>query len=138
MKNDFLANIARCTNLEFLDLTGNVNVDDMGFAMLPKYEIIISPTEKHKPGMPFLHTLKLSACNLSDMSLFDLVKVSTAIEHVELGGCERVTEFGINKMLEICPNLQVLDMNGIPAITYAILDDIMQRKPQLLIKRHKY
>lgn len=29
-------------------------------------------------------------------------------------------------------------MNGIKAVDYAFLDDIMQRKPQILVKRHKY
>jgi len=31
MKNDFFANLAKCYNLELLDLTGNSSIDDMGF-----------------------------------------------------------------------------------------------------------
>lgn len=88
--------------------------------------------------MRFLHTLRLNGCNLSDMTIVDLLKVTTAIEHIEMAGCERVTEFGINKLFEVCPNIKYIDMNAIPAVTYAFLDDIMQRKPHILIKRHKY
>ena len=138
MKIDFFANLSKCYNLEFLDLTGDNNIDDMGFNMLSKYEIVVSPTEKKKPGMPFLHTLRLNGCKLSDMTIFDLVKVTQAIEHIEMAGCEAVTESGINKLIEMCKNLTFLDMNGIPAVNYAFLDDIMQRKPDILIKRHKY
>jgi hypothetical protein len=29
-------------------------------------------------------------------------------------------------------------MNGIPAITYPFLDDVMKRKPELMMKRHKF
>lgn len=138
MKIDFFNNLAKCHNLEFLDLTGDTNVDDMGFSILAKYEITVSPTEKHRPGMRFLHTLRLNGCSLSDMTIVDLIKVTTSIEHLEMAGCDRVTEFGINKLLECCAEIKFLDMNAIPAITYAFLDDIMQRKPQILIKRHKY
>lgn len=31
MKGDFFVNLARCANLEYLDVTGNVNIDDMAF-----------------------------------------------------------------------------------------------------------
>lgn len=31
MKGDFFVNLARCSNLEYLDLTGSTNIDDMAF-----------------------------------------------------------------------------------------------------------
>jgi len=31
VKGDFFVNLARCSNLEYLDLTGNSNIDDMAF-----------------------------------------------------------------------------------------------------------
>lgn len=105
MKVDFFANLAKCHNLEFLDLTGDLNVDDMGFTLLPKHEVVISPTEKHKPGMPYLHTLRLNGCKLGDMAIYELIKVTTAIEHLEMAGCENISESGINKLIEVCPNI---------------------------------
>jgi hypothetical protein len=39
MKGDFFINLAKCGNLEYLDLTGTKNIDDMSFSHLGKYEI---------------------------------------------------------------------------------------------------
>jgi hypothetical protein len=88
--------------------------------------------------MNYLHTVKLASCNIGDMALVDVLKVTQAIEHLEVTKCERITEFSINKVLELCPNIKFLDVNGIPVVSYAMLDEIMKAHPQLLMKRHKY
>jgi len=72
------------------------------------------------------------------MSLVEILKLTQAIEHLEVPKCERITEFSINKLLEVCPNLKFLDVNGIPVVSYAMLDEIMKAHPKLLMKRHKY
>lgn len=88
--------------------------------------------------MNCLHTVRLSGLNIGDLAIMELLKVTKAIEHIELAKCASITEGGINRLLETCESLKYVDMNGIPAITYPFLDDINQRKPELLLKRHKF
>ena len=105
--------------------------------MLPKHEVTVG-AEKIKPGMNYLHTLRLNGLSIGDLAIMELLKVTKSIEHIELAKCSNITEGGINKLIESCENLMYIDMNGIPAITYPFLDDIVQRKPELMMKRHKY
>jgi hypothetical protein len=72
------------------------------------------------------------------MAVIDLCRVSQAIEHIELAGCAEITESGVNKLLQDQENLRFIDLNGCPQITYPFLDDVSQRKPELLMKRHKH
>jgi hypothetical protein len=137
VKGDFFVNLAKCSQLEYLDLTGNHNIDDMSFTILSKHEVI-NGTEKFKPGMPYLHTVRLSGLNIGDFAIMELLKVTKSIEHIEIAKCTSMTESSINKLIETCENLQYVDMNGIPAISYPFLDDVMKRKPELMIKRYKF
>lgn len=137
LKGEFFLNLARCTNMEYIDLTGDKLIDDNAFSNLPKFEITVGQ-EKLKPGMPYLHTLRLNGLAISNMTIYDLTKISKAIEHIEMAGCTQLTEDGISKLLLDCPDLKFIDFNANPGITYAFLDDIAQKKPALLVKRHKF
>ena len=93
--------------------------------------------EKIKPGMPYLHTLRLNGLNIADFAILELLKVTKAVQHIEMAGCVNLTESGVNNLLMNCSGLTYLDVCAIPAISYAFMDDIVKRKPDLLVKRHK-
>jgi hypothetical protein len=58
------------------------------------------------------------------MTIYQLLAVTKAIEHLEMAGCPTLSEDGVNKLIMECPNLKFIDMNANPAISYAYLDDI--------------
>jgi hypothetical protein len=91
-----------------------------------------------KPGLPYLHTLRLNGLSIGNMTVYEITKVTKAIEHLEMAGCTTLTEDGVTKLLMDCASLKFLDINAIPGISYAYLDDISKKKPELLVKRHKY
>jgi hypothetical protein len=66
---------------------------------------VINGTEKFKPGMPYLHTLRLSGLNIGDFAILELLKVTKSVEHIEIARCTSMTEGSINKLIETCENL---------------------------------
>lgn len=66
---------------------------------------MINGTEKFKPGMPYLHTLRLSGLNIGDFAILELLKVTKSVEHIEIARCTSMTEGSINKLIETCENL---------------------------------
>lgn len=85
----------------------------MAFQALSKYEIQVGQ-DKIKPGMLFLHTLRLNSLQIGEMTVSELCKVTKAIEHIELAGCSELTESGVNKLLEVQENLKFIDINACP------------------------
>jgi len=79
----------------------------------------------------------MSQVNMSDTGIINLFKLAPHIEHLELTKCERVTEFGINSVLDKENNLTFLDLNFIPAFTYMILDELRNKHPNLLMRRFR-
>lgn len=77
MNNKLLEKLAVCWNLENLDLTGCVNLDDQGFVMLSKGEAHLRtglpPT---LPGLIKLITCKLGNTKITDFGLVSLIKVT--------------------------------------------------------------
>ena len=65
-----------------------------------------------------------------------LVKTCPNLEHLEIIKCDAIGEFGINTILEGCPNLTYFDISSIPIVNYQFLDDIKQAHPDLLIRRN--
>lgn len=41
IKGEFFAVLAKCTNLEYLDFTGDKLIDDNAFTNLPKHEVVV-------------------------------------------------------------------------------------------------
>ena len=75
---------------------------------------------------------------MSDHSLMKLVASSQAMEHLELTKCESLTEYSIDHIIRTCSTLKFIDLNSIPAITPAVLEQLKQIKPELLIRRFLY
>ena len=82
--------------------------------------------------------LKLGSTTIPDMTLIALTKNAPNLEHLELQKCERITEFGLKNVLENNKELKLLDLNKIPVVNYAYLDELKQNHPQLLMRRNKH
>jgi len=89
------------------------------------------------PGLRMLHTVKLSGCPFADFGLTNLIKVAPNISHLELSGCETLTEYGVKTVIDKLPRLKYIDMSRIPIVNYGFLDELKQRLPNLLTKRYK-
>ena len=70
--------------------------------------------------------------------MIKLAATSRVLEHLELTRCELLTEYAIESVIKQNSSLIFLDLNGIPAITQPILDNLRQLKPELLIRRYLY
>lgn len=57
---------------------------------------------------------------------------------MELTNCALLTEYSIENIIKQTPSLRYLDLNGIPAITQAKLDELRLVSGDLLIKRYLY
>lgn len=90
-------------------------------------------------GLHRLRVLKLGGIvKMSDHSLMKLVHTSRVLEHLELSKCELLTEYSIDHIVKTCSALAFLDLNGIPGITQAVVENLRLQRPELLIRRYMY
>jgi hypothetical protein len=136
----FCQSLSMCFSLEELDLTGCAHVGDDGINLLPKGEVRNEELRTMElVGLPKLRTLKLGGMiKITDHPLLKLSQTSRVLEHVELTNCALLTEYSIENMIKQTPSLRFLDLNGIPAITQAKLDEFKLFSGNLLIKRYLY
>jgi hypothetical protein len=117
--------------LEHLNLSCCKNVTDLGLTAISQ-------------GCPLLSTLSLSYCkNISDISIVTLAKHCPGLAHIDLTGCWKISDQSIPDLLlgcrikqlslsgccyvtdlsfalitaAECPDLEFLDLSGIPEIT---------------------
>lgn len=132
--------LSLCFELEELDLSGTVSIDDNALMVLPRGEL----KDHHGKvievvGLPKLRLVKLcSLSKLTDHSVMKLALTTKVLEHFELTRCELLTEYSIEAIIKGNQTLTFLDLNGIPAITQPVLDNLRQIKPELLIRRYTY
>lgn len=133
----FFETLGHCFNLETLDVAGSNAITDDGGRSIIAAQITVG-SETVKPGLQYLHTLKLSGAALGDASLPNMTKAMPNLEHVELIRCESVGEFGINSFISNCPKLAFLDIAKVPIATnnYGFLDELKISNPDLLIRRN--
>jgi len=90
-------------------------------------------------GLPNLRVAKLGGLvKMTDHGLMKLTQTSKVLEHLEVTKCELLTEYSLDNIIKGTSSLKFLDLNGIPAITQPILDNLRQIKPDLLIKRYMF
>ena len=116
-------------------MTGSNSIDDEGVRLLASVQVQVG-NEIEKPGLQRLHTLKVANSNIGDATVPMIVKTAPNLEHLEIIKCDAIGEFGINHILEGCPNLTYLDISSIPIVNYQFLDDIKKEHPELLIRRN--
>lgn len=122
----FCNTLAHCFELEEIDLSGDVMLDDNSIMLLPKGEL----KDHHGKtievvGLQKLRLAKLNGLTkLTDHSVIKLAATSKVLEHLELTKCEQLTEYAIDSIIKQNGSLVFLDLNGIPAITQPILDGL--------------
>lgn len=106
-------------------MTGDSSVGDDGILLLPKGESKNDEGRMEVVGLPKLRVLKLSGLDkMSDHALMKLVHSSKSLEHLELTKCGIITDYSIDSIIKASTTLKFIDLNGIPAITPQILDNL--------------
>lgn len=139
MQSHFANVLGRCYNLEYLDLSGNYNMDDtMVMQMMRNMTQVEGENDgrAYYKGLQHLHTAKIGGLQISNMNLGQLVKLAPKLEHIELTRCTNITDCGIQDLLRNHgKNLKFLDLNYIPELKWAFWDELRNNYPDLLIRR---
>ncbi|XP_046742693.1 F-box protein SKIP2-like isoform X2 [Diprion similis] len=104
--NKFLIAVAaQCVLLKHIDISGCNPVTDEGIAAiasLPKLEDLLINYMGHvsDDALPLMHQLK----------------------HLECQGCPHLTDFGTSALIQVCPQLELLDLSGCNCITNSTLE----------------
>ena len=119
----FMETLGGCFNLETLDVVGSKGIDDDGARKLNAASVTVGQLVA-QPGLQFCHTLKLSGATIGDACMPLLVKTMPNLEHVEIAKCESIGEFGVKELIQKCIKLTYIDINKIPIVNYAFLDEL--------------
>jgi len=130
--------IAKCFELEILDLTGCKNISDDGINNLCTGSI---PGEE-KPiivGLKNLRILKLNHLDLiNDSGLIRLLKTSDQVTHLEVSTCISLTEYFFSQIKQVAPSLQFIDMNLIVSMVPKLFDEFKEQNPSLNIRMFQH
>ena len=89
-------------------------------------------------GLRRLKVLKLNGLSkITDHPLSKIVETSEYLEHLEVARCEALTGNAMKILIQKCPKLKLVDMNGVKELTYTILDEIRTMCPELMVKRYR-
>ena len=135
MKDDFAKSLAVCFKIQSIDLSGCRNLTDMFFNALLNGEKK-EGTSMTKPGLSDLQTLKINFLQkILDNSVLKMVKNCSSLEHLELAGCETLTEFAIETIVKDFRNITFIDVNHIPVMTQAFFETLKEHRPDLMMRR---
>ena len=85
-----------------------------------------------------MKTVKLNFLQkINDNSVSKICQSSPILEHLELQGCENLTEFVIESIAKNFKNIQFIDINHIPVVTPAFYEQLKNVRPDLLVRRYK-
>lgn len=105
---------------------------------MSKAEIVQEDGKHVQPGLANLLVVKVGFCNLTDFGVVTMCKIAPNIEHLELNRLEALTEYSLKFVFKELNNLKFLDTNGIPAVTYPMLDELKQTKPNLVMRKFRF
>lgn len=92
-----------------------------------------------KPGLANLITVKMSFLKLiTDSSVGKVTQMSPKLEHLEIAGCELLSEYCLENTLKTVRNLNYVDVNHIPALTPALYEILKGHRPDLMVRRFLY
>lgn len=89
MKSDCFEQIGKCYELEYLDFSGGMFIDDMFFMQASKNKVKDPENQGGEatlpwPGLPKLHTLKIGKTGIMAHNLGKFLAVTGGIEHLEI------------------------------------------------------
>lgn len=61
-------------------------------------------------------------------------KFAPNIEHLELNRLDALTDYSLKYVFKELPKLKFVDLNGVTAVNYQMLDELKQTKPDLIIR----
>lgn len=97
--------LGHCLKLQSLDIGGNTHMTDEFINHLTT-QIITIDGQAQKPGMAELVTAKLNfLTNISDQGVQKICNTSQKLEHLELTGVEKLTEYFVETMFKTYTNL---------------------------------
>ena len=73
-----------------------------------------------------------------DSAIIKFVASLPNLEHLEVNNCTGFIDSTFKEILTQSKSLKFLDLNGIPAITYPIFEELKELRPDLMIKRYAY
>ena len=92
-----------------------------------------------KPGLQNLITVKMSFLkNITDTSVGKICGMSQKLEHLEIAGCEQITEYCLETTFKTYRNLTYVDVNHIPVLTPALYEILKGHRPDLMVRRFLY
>jgi hypothetical protein len=121
-KSDVFAELGKCWNLEFLDITGCRQLDDQAFVTAQKCEATLQGKQV-QPGLNNLTTAKIAYTGMTDFGVVTLAKIAPNIEHFETNRLDQLTEYSLKYCFKELPKLKFWDLNGVTAVTYQMLDE---------------
>ena len=127
-----------CFKLNTLDLGGCRHIGDDFFNFLCSGEkmedgLIV------KPGLANLVTIKLNfLVKMFDGSVTRLAQMATSLEHLELTGCEQLTEYGLEALFKNFKNIMFFDINHIPVVNAAFFEVLKNTRPDVMVRRYQF
>ena len=92
-----------------------------------------------KPGLENLITVKMNFLKLiSDSSVGKICGMAQELEHLEIAGCEMLTEYCLENTFKTFRNLKYVDINHIPVLTPALYEILKGHRPDLIVRRFLY
>ena len=86
------------------------------------------------PGLIRMVTMKAGHTKLTDYGLQSIIKACPGLHHLELNRCD-LTDTAIKWLAKELPALKFVDLTSVPAVTLSLLDEIKQKKPELLLRQ---
>lgn len=92
-----------------------------------------------KPGLTDLVTVKLNfLIKIMDGSVQRVAQMANKLEHLELTGCEQLSEYGIEALFKNFRNIQFIDINHIPVVTPAFYEILKNTRPDVMVRRYQF
>lgn len=92
-----------------------------------------------KPGLQEMVTSKMSFLkNITDTSVGKICGMSQKLEHLEIAGCEQITDYCLETTFKTYRNINYIDVNHIPSLTPALYEILKGHRPDLMVRRFLY
>lgn len=92
-----------------------------------------------KPGLAELVTVKLNfLVKIGDGSVSRICEMTNKLEHLELTGCEQLSEDGLDALFKTYKNIQFFDINHIPVVNPAFYEVLKNSRPDVMVRRYQF